>query len=77
MRLLIVEDDLAIAEPLLAGLRHHGFDSTHVTCGVEAIATITNDAYDVVLLDLGLPDMDGLDVCREIRKLRTYMNTMD
>ncbi len=69
VRLLIVEDDLAIAEPLLAGLRHHGFDGTHVTRGVDAVASITNDTFDVVLLDLGLPDMDGLDVCREIRKL--------
>jgi DNA-binding response OmpR family regulator len=69
MRLLIVEDDLAIAEPLLAGLRHHGFDGIHVACGVDAIAAITNDAFDVVLLDLGLPDMDGLDVCRDIRRL--------
>ena len=69
MRLLIVEDDLAIAEPLLAGLRHHGFDGIHVSCGADAIASIVNDAFDVVLLDLGLPDMDGLDVCREIRKL--------
>jgi DNA-binding response OmpR family regulator len=69
MRLLIVEDDLAIAEPLLAGLRHHGFDGTHVTCGGDALAAITNESFDLVLLDLGLPDMDGLDVCREIRKL--------
>jgi DNA-binding response OmpR family regulator len=68
MRLLIVEDDLAIAEPLLAGLRHHGFDGTHVICGADALASSTNDTFDVVLLDLGLPDMDGLDVCREIRK---------
>jgi DNA-binding response OmpR family regulator len=69
MRLLIVEDDLAIAEPLLAGLRHHGFDGVHVSCGADAVRSITDDAFDVVLLDLGLPDMDGLDVCREIRKL--------
>lgn len=69
MRLLIVEDDLAIAEPLLAGLRHHGFDGVHVACGLDAIVAITNEAFDLVLLDLGLPDMDGLDVCREIRKL--------
>jgi DNA-binding response OmpR family regulator len=68
VRLLIVEDDLAIAEPLLAGLRHHGFDGTHVSSGSEAIALVTQDNFDVVLLDLGLPDMDGLDVCREIRK---------
>ena len=68
MRLLIVEDDLAIAEPLLAGLRHHGFDGIHVTSGTDAIAAIAIDTFDLVLLDLGLPDIDGLDVCREIRK---------
>jgi DNA-binding response OmpR family regulator len=71
MHLLVVEDDLAIAEPLLAGLRHHGFDGTHVTCGGDAITAISNEGFDVVLLDLGLPDIDGLDVCREIRKLST------
>jgi two-component system, OmpR family, response regulator RegX3 len=69
VRLLIVEDDLAIAEPLLAGLRHHGFDTVHVTCGNDAITTVATDGFDLVLLDLGLPDIDGLDVCREIRKV--------
>ncbi len=69
MRLLVVEDDPAIAEPLLAGLRHHGFDVVHIDNGAAAIEVISAQTIDLVLLDLGLPDIDGLDVCREIRKV--------
>jgi two-component system, OmpR family, response regulator RegX3 len=68
MKLLVVEDDPAIAEPLLAGLRHHGFDVVHVNNGASAIEAISTQTIDLVLLDLGLPDIDGLDVCRDIRK---------
>jgi DNA-binding response OmpR family regulator len=64
MRVLVVEDDDHIAEPLLEGLRRLGFDPTRVTTGAEALAV--SDA-DVVLLDLGLPDMDGVEVCRQLR----------
>jgi two-component system, OmpR family, response regulator RegX3 len=67
MRLLVVEDDSAIAEPLLAGLAHHGFEVKHVATGLLAIQAIRDETFDLVLLDLGLPDIDGLDVCREIR----------
>jgi two-component system response regulator RegX3 len=64
MRVLVVEDDDHIAEPLLEGLRRFGFDPTRVTTGAEALAV--SDA-EVVLLDLGLPDMDGVEVCRRLR----------
>jgi two-component system, OmpR family, response regulator RegX3 len=71
VKLLIVEDDPAIAEPLIAGLRHHGFEVKHVDNGSAAIAEVSQHEHDVVLLDLGLPDIDGLDVCREIRAIST------
>ena len=64
IRVLVVEDDDHIAEPLLEGLRRFGFDPTRVTTGAEALAT---PSVDVVLLDLGLPDMDGVEVCRQLR----------
>ncbi|HWW54684.1 MAG TPA: response regulator transcription factor [Acidimicrobiales bacterium] len=64
MRVLVVEDDDHIAEPLLEGLRRFGFEPTRVTTGAEALATAE---VDVVLLDLGLPDMDGVEVCRRLR----------
>lgn len=64
MHILLVEDDLSIADSLREGLVRYGFDVDHVTTGSAALAA---DNPDVVLLDLGLPDMDGLDVCRRLR----------
>jgi two-component system response regulator RegX3 len=65
VRILLVEDDAAIATPLVTGLRRHGFDATHVTNGTDALAQV-GDA-ELVLLDLGLPDLDGAEVCRRLR----------
>jgi two-component system, OmpR family, response regulator RegX3 len=65
MRVLVVEDDAAIAEPLAEGLRREGFAVTHAATGEEALAA---PETDVVLLDLRLPDIDGLDVCRRLRE---------
>ena len=65
MRLLIVEDDPGIAASLCDGLQRHGFDVHHTTSGREAVGLAAE--FDLVLLDLGLPDVDGTDVCREIR----------
>jgi len=67
MRVLLVEDDGSIAESLVSGLERERFEVTWVTTGQGALAACS-DAIDVVLLDLGLPDMDGLDVCRSIRQ---------
>ena len=64
MRVLVVEDDAAIAEPLVQGLRREGFEVVSVGDGEGAISAT---AYDVALIDLGLPDVDGFDVCRELR----------
>ncbi len=64
VRLLIVEDEDAIAEPLAEGLRREGFDVTRVATGEEALAAAEPD---LVLLDLRLPDIDGFTVCRELR----------
>jgi two-component system response regulator RegX3 len=64
MRVLLVEDDDAIAEPLTSGLGRHGFQVSRARTGAEALAAAP---HDVVLLDLGLPDMDGIDICRRLR----------
>jgi DNA-binding response OmpR family regulator len=64
MRLLIVEDDPAIAGPLGDGLRRQGFEIEWVTTGADALNA---DPGDLVLLDLGLPDLDGAVVCRRLR----------
>ena len=67
MRVLIVEDDDAIATPLAKGLEREGLTVDRVETGSDALAHSANTDFDVVLLDLGLPDRDGFDVCRELR----------
>ena len=64
MDILLVEDDDTIAEPLVTGLARDGFRVNRVASGAAALAAETPE---FVLLDLGLPDMDGADVCRELR----------
>lgn len=63
----MVEDDRAIAEALVEGLRDNGYSVTHVVLGSEAVTKVRNGGITTVILDLGLPDMDGTDVCRQIR----------
>ncbi|MDF2256733.1 response regulator transcription factor [Streptantibioticus ferralitis] len=64
MRVLLIEDDDTIAEPLTEGLGRYGFAVNRVATGTCAL---TAAPTDMVLLDLGLPDMDGIDVCRALR----------
>jgi DNA-binding response OmpR family regulator len=65
-RLLLVEDDPSIAEPLVAALRREGHDVAWASTGADGLAA-AGPEVDLVLLDLGLPDIDGLEVCRQIR----------
>jgi DNA-binding response OmpR family regulator len=64
VRILVVEDEDAIAEPLAEGLRREGFEVERAATGAEALAA---PLPDLVLLDLRLPDVDGYTVCRELR----------
>jgi DNA-binding response OmpR family regulator len=68
MALLVVEDDAAIARPLIRALEREGFVVDHVECGQAALVRAADDGVDLVLLDLTLPDIDGLEVCRRIRE---------
>ncbi|PTW90949.1 DNA-binding response OmpR family regulator [Microbacteriaceae bacterium MWH-Ta3] len=67
MSILLVEDDRAIADGIVDGLRENGYSVTHVVMGSEAILKVRNGGITTVILDLGLPDMDGTEVCRQIR----------
>jgi two-component system, OmpR family, response regulator RegX3 len=64
VRVLMVEDDDAIAAPLARGLEREGLDVARAATGHAALEA---QDYDVVLLDLGLPDLDGFEVCRRLR----------
>ncbi len=67
VQILVVEDDQSVAAGVCDGLTRAGFDARHVATGAEGLNAVTATAPDFVLLDLGLPDMDGTDVCRAIR----------
>jgi DNA-binding response OmpR family regulator len=65
--LLVVEDDETIGWALHAGLRSHGHAVSWQRTGRGALEASGGRAFDLVLLDLGLPDLDGVEVCRRIR----------
>ena len=69
MQILVVEDDESVAAGVLEGLGRAGFGASHVGTGGRALDEVRASSPDFVLLDLGLPDMDGADVCRAIRAL--------
>ena len=64
---LVVEDDDKIAAPLVRTLEREGYSVERVAEGLAAIDRVRDTTVDLVLLDLGLPDIDGLDVCRTVR----------
>jgi DNA-binding response OmpR family regulator len=66
-RVLVAEDDPDISEPLVRALSREGYDVTLVTTGHAALNTALGGHTDLLVLDLGLPGMDGLDVCRSLR----------
>ncbi|MER5264612.1 response regulator transcription factor [Saccharothrix sp. NRRL B-16348] len=64
---LLAEDDPAIAEPLSRALQREGYQVQVVTDGPGALDAATHSGIDLLVLDLGLPGMDGLEVCRRLR----------
>jgi two-component system, OmpR family, copper resistance phosphate regulon response regulator CusR len=67
-RVLLVEDEPRIASFVEKGLRANGFATTTVAEGGTALGLARTGEFDLVVLDLGLPDMDGLDLLRELRR---------
>ena len=66
-RVLVVEDDPRLAEMLSEYLGQSGFRVAIASLGASALRQLAETEYDAVVLDLMLPDMDGLDVCRQVR----------
>jgi two-component system, OmpR family, response regulator RegX3 len=67
-RVLLIEDEESIAVPLVGALEREGFEVAHAPTGREGLDAASDDRVDLVLLDLMLPDMDGRDVCRQLRQ---------
>lgn len=67
LRILLVEDEPAIADTLIYALGTESFSVCHFLTGGEALAAHRDEPFDLAILDIGLPDMSGLDVCRSLR----------
>jgi len=67
LHVLIIEDEPAIAETLIYAFKEAGIATTHKLLGGDAMTQIKQQAFDFVILDVGLPDMTGFDVCKLIR----------
>lgn len=70
MHLLLVEDESAIADTVLYALRTDGFEATHCLTGADALAAAAATAFDLAILDVGLPDIGGFALCRQLRQRR-------
>jgi DNA-binding response OmpR family regulator len=68
MKLLLVEDDIALQDAMQRLLRQWGYGLELAGSGAEAIGWLEQERFDLVLLDLGLPDIDGLAICRQLRR---------
>ncbi len=70
MRVLLVEDDQHLGKLLLDGLSREGYEVDWVRDGYSAVNRILEEDYDLVLLDIMLPKMDGIKVCKRIREIK-------
>ncbi len=66
-RILVVEDEAKIANLLKRGLAEEGYDVDLAADGAEGLALALGRAYDLLVLDIGLPELDGMEVCRQLR----------
>ena len=73
MRILLVEDDMPLATALQKSLQVEGFVVNHVNQGKLAINALASDDQDMVILDLGLPDIDGLEILKQLRNRKSSL----
>jgi two-component system OmpR family response regulator/two-component system response regulator TctD len=73
MRILLAEDDVVIADGLLRSLRRGGFAVDHVSNGAEADVALLSQPYDLLILDLGLPKLPGIEVLKRLRSRKSAM----
>ena len=67
MRILVVEDEKDLANAIAKGLRKRGYDADVAYDGEEALFMIDVNDYDLLILDLNLPEVDGMEICQKVR----------
>jgi len=67
-KILIVEDESAIADNIQYALETEGFETVRLSSGLPVIPLLSQDQIDLIILDIGLPDINGLELCKKIRK---------
>jgi two-component system catabolic regulation response regulator CreB len=70
-KILIIEDEPAITETIQYALETDGFETHCLSSGSPVISLLAEEAIDLIILDIGLPDINGLELCKEIRKAHT------
>ncbi|HEY1459767.1 MAG TPA: response regulator transcription factor [Casimicrobiaceae bacterium] len=76
MRTLLVEDDALLADGLRTTLTRAGHEVAHAAAGRHADLLLANEEFDLVVLDMGLPDIDGFEVLRRLRQRRTTTSVL-
>ncbi len=73
MQILLVEDDRSLAQGIKTSLTHEGFTVNHLTHGEQAVRSLKTEFPDMVILDLGLPDIDGNKVLKRVREFNAEL----
>ena len=70
-RILIVEDEPSITDTIQYALETDGFETVTLSSGTPVIPLLSKDPIDLIVLDIGLPDINGFELCKKIRKIHT------
>jgi len=74
-RILVVDDDEMVRMALNELLKPEGYEVHIVSGGAEALERLDEDGYDLLMLDIIMPEMDGFELCRRIREKENYRET--
>ena len=75
-RVLIVDDELDLLETLVKRLKRRAIDATGIDSGIKALALLEAEHFDVVILDVRMPGMDGIETLKEMKKKRPLMEVI-
>ena len=75
-RVLLVDDEVEFLEPMAARLARRGFECTSASSGAQALAALDRAAFDCAIVDVRMPDIDGLELLRRVRRTWPKMSVI-